>query len=187
MAFQWRNTVCKNKTRCIKNVSSFMHNYLQCRLNVIKKERLDFCLSSWIGVFVQDVHVPLCVQEKLILHEQLWQSGAELQQQADFCSGLGSTTCRLLWSSSTRENIVTHWLADVSHLESIACILVLYIAQCFNHYYFLVCDLFSVALVCWKARAIFCCFHTRMYMHFQVLYVFACIRWCRGSSSHFWQ
>ncbi|XP_003966421.2 heat shock factor 2-binding protein isoform X2 [Takifugu rubripes] len=51
-------------------------------------------------------------EEKLLLREQLWQSGAELQQQADFCSGLGSTMCHLLWSSSTRENTVTHWLAD---------------------------------------------------------------------------
>lgn len=62
------------------------------------------------------------MQEKLLLREQLWQSGAQLQQQADFCSGLGSATCCLLWSSSARENTVTHWLADVSHLDSTACI-----------------------------------------------------------------
>ncbi|XP_056883390.1 heat shock factor 2-binding protein isoform X4 [Takifugu flavidus] len=70
-------------------------------------------LMNWC-VCMQCVHVPVCVcaQEKLLLREQLWQSGAELQQQADFCSGLGSTMCHLLWSSSTRENTVTHWLAD---------------------------------------------------------------------------
>nr|XP_046238510.1 heat shock factor 2-binding protein isoform X2 [Scatophagus argus] len=51
-------------------------------------------------------------EEKLLLREQLWQSGTELQQQADFCSGLGSAACSLLWSSSARENTVTHWLAD---------------------------------------------------------------------------
>ncbi|XP_023282825.1 heat shock factor 2-binding protein [Seriola lalandi dorsalis] len=51
-------------------------------------------------------------EEKLLLREQLWQSGAELQQQADFCSGLGSATCSLLWSCSVIEDTVTHWLAD---------------------------------------------------------------------------
>ncbi|XP_018559982.2 heat shock factor 2-binding protein isoform X1 [Lates calcarifer] len=51
-------------------------------------------------------------EEKLLLREQLWQSGAELQQQADFCSGLGSATCSLLWSCSASEDTVTHWLAD---------------------------------------------------------------------------
>lgn len=66
--------------------------------------------------------VSVYMQEKLLLREQLWQRGAEIQQQADFCSGLGSATCCLLWSSSARENTVTHWLADVSHLDSTACI-----------------------------------------------------------------
>ncbi|XP_026219299.1 heat shock factor 2-binding protein isoform X2 [Anabas testudineus] len=51
-------------------------------------------------------------EEKLLLREQLWQSGAELQQQADFCSGLGSAACGLLWSCSAREDTVTQWLAD---------------------------------------------------------------------------
>ncbi|XP_078147258.1 heat shock factor 2-binding protein [Centroberyx gerrardi] len=51
-------------------------------------------------------------EEKLLLREQLWQSGAELQQQADFCSGLGASACSLLWSCSAREDAVTHWLAD---------------------------------------------------------------------------
>ncbi|XP_051283256.1 heat shock factor 2-binding protein [Dicentrarchus labrax] len=51
-------------------------------------------------------------EEKLLLREQLWQSVAELQQQADFCSGLGSATCSLLWSCSAREHTVTQWLAD---------------------------------------------------------------------------
>nr|XP_020512207.1 heat shock factor 2-binding protein-like isoform X2 [Labrus bergylta] len=51
-------------------------------------------------------------EEKLLLREQLWQSGAELQQQADFCSSLGSASCSLLWSCSSSEQTVTHWLAD---------------------------------------------------------------------------
>ncbi|XP_030265760.1 heat shock factor 2-binding protein isoform X2 [Sparus aurata] len=51
-------------------------------------------------------------EEKLLLREQLWQSGTQLQQQADFCSGLGSATCSLLWSSSAREHTVSQWLAD---------------------------------------------------------------------------
>uniref|UniRef100_UPI0037E93790 heat shock factor 2-binding protein n=1 Tax=Semicossyphus pulcher TaxID=241346 RepID=UPI0037E93790 len=51
-------------------------------------------------------------EEKLLLREQLWQSGAELQQQADFCSGLGSAACGLLWSCSSSEHTVTAWLAD---------------------------------------------------------------------------
>ncbi|XP_008278034.1 heat shock factor 2-binding protein [Stegastes partitus] len=51
-------------------------------------------------------------EDKLLLREQLWQSGTELQQQADFCSGLGSAACSLLWSCSAREDTVTLWLAD---------------------------------------------------------------------------
>ncbi|XP_070814260.1 heat shock factor 2-binding protein [Chaetodon trifascialis] len=51
-------------------------------------------------------------EEKLLLREQLWQNRLELQQQADFCSGLGSAACSLLWSSSAREHTITHWLAD---------------------------------------------------------------------------
>ncbi|XP_011492788.1 heat shock factor 2-binding protein [Oryzias latipes] len=51
-------------------------------------------------------------EEKLLLREQLWQSGEELQQQADFCSELGSAACGLLWSCSAREDTVTQWLAD---------------------------------------------------------------------------
>lgn len=58
------------------------------------------------------------VQEKLLLREQLWQSRVELQQQADFCSGLGSAACSLLWSCSAKEDTVSLWLADVSHLQS---------------------------------------------------------------------
>lgn len=61
----------------------------------------------------------VCVQEKLLLREQLWQSGAELQQQADFCSTLGSAACSLLWSDSSREETVAIWLADVS--PSVCC------------------------------------------------------------------
>ncbi|XP_053272791.1 heat shock factor 2-binding protein [Pleuronectes platessa] len=51
-------------------------------------------------------------EDKLLLRDQLWQSGIELQQQADFCSALGSATCSLLWSCSASEDTITHWLAD---------------------------------------------------------------------------
>nr|XP_015813322.2 heat shock factor 2-binding protein [Nothobranchius furzeri]XP_015813323.2 heat shock factor 2-binding protein [Nothobranchius furzeri] len=51
-------------------------------------------------------------EEKLLLRDQLWQSGVELQQQADFCSSIGSAACSLLWSCSSREDTVTLWLAD---------------------------------------------------------------------------
>ncbi|XP_075873653.1 heat shock factor 2-binding protein [Nelusetta ayraudi] len=51
-------------------------------------------------------------EEKLLLREQLWRRGVELQQQVNFCYGLGSAACGLLWSSSARENVVTHWVAD---------------------------------------------------------------------------
>ncbi|XP_005459275.1 heat shock factor 2-binding protein [Oreochromis niloticus] len=51
-------------------------------------------------------------EEKLLLREQLWQSRVELQQQADFCSGLGSAACSLLWSCSAKEDTVSLWLAD---------------------------------------------------------------------------
>lgn len=56
-------------------------------------------------------------EEKLLLREQLWQSGTELQQQADFCSGLGSATCSLLWSCSSREDTIIVWLADQPKLQ----------------------------------------------------------------------
>uniref|UniRef100_A0A672J1Y8 Heat shock transcription factor 2 binding protein n=1 Tax=Salarias fasciatus TaxID=181472 RepID=A0A672J1Y8_SALFA len=48
-------------------------------------------------------------EEKLLLREQLWQSGVELQQQADFCSTLGSAACGLLWSCSAQEYTVSLW------------------------------------------------------------------------------
>ncbi|CAN9498367.1 unnamed protein product [Ophioblennius macclurei] len=51
-------------------------------------------------------------EEKLLLREQLWQSGVELQQQADFCSTMGSAACSLLWSCSAQEYTVSLWVAD---------------------------------------------------------------------------
>ncbi|XP_061692274.1 heat shock factor 2-binding protein [Syngnathoides biaculeatus] len=53
-------------------------------------------------------------EEKLLLREKLWQSGAELQQQADFCFSLGSAVCSLLWNCSTREDLVKQWLVDAT-------------------------------------------------------------------------
>ncbi|XP_061571996.1 heat shock factor 2-binding protein [Cololabis saira] len=51
-------------------------------------------------------------EEKLLLREQLWRSGTELQRQAEFCSGLGSAACNLLWSCSGGEAAVALWLTD---------------------------------------------------------------------------
>ncbi|XP_029924983.1 heat shock factor 2-binding protein [Myripristis murdjan] len=51
-------------------------------------------------------------EEKLLLREQLWQSSAELQQQADFCSDLGASACSLLWTCSAGEDVVTLWVAQ---------------------------------------------------------------------------
>ncbi|KAI1899890.1 hypothetical protein AGOR_G00066420 [Albula goreensis] len=53
-----------------------------------------------------------CLQEKLVLREQLWESQEQLQQQADFCTGLGATSCTLLWSVSSKEEAVKDILAD---------------------------------------------------------------------------
>ncbi|CAL1601333.1 unnamed protein product [Knipowitschia caucasica] len=57
-------------------------------------------------------------EEKLLLREQLWQSGTELQQLADFCSSLGSASCCLLWSCAAKEDIITLWLSDHGKLQS---------------------------------------------------------------------
>ncbi|KAJ0062381.1 hypothetical protein NL108_011012 [Boleophthalmus pectinirostris] len=46
------------------------------------------------------------------------ESGTELQQQADFCSSLGSASCCLLWSCSAKEDIITLWLSDHGKLQS---------------------------------------------------------------------
>ncbi|KAM9830536.1 heat shock factor 2-binding protein isoform 3-T3 [Syngnathus typhle] len=53
-------------------------------------------------------------EEKLMLREKLWQSGTEVQQQADYCFSLGSVVCSLLWNSSATEDTVKQWLADGS-------------------------------------------------------------------------
>nr|XP_057941937.1 heat shock factor 2-binding protein isoform X1 [Doryrhamphus excisus] len=51
-------------------------------------------------------------EERCLLREQLWQSRAEVQQQTDFCSSLGSAACSLLWDCSAREDTVKQWLTD---------------------------------------------------------------------------
>lgn len=65
----------------------------------------------------------MCVfpQEKLVLRERLWESREQLQQQAEFCTGLGAATCTVLWSASRREEAVRDILADVSHLNKGVC------------------------------------------------------------------
>ncbi|XP_062866573.1 heat shock factor 2-binding protein [Trichomycterus rosablanca] len=51
-------------------------------------------------------------EEKLVLRERLWESREQLQQQAEFCTGLGAATCTLLWSASRKEEAVRDILAD---------------------------------------------------------------------------
>uniref|UniRef100_A0A3B1J8T8 Heat shock transcription factor 2 binding protein n=1 Tax=Astyanax mexicanus TaxID=7994 RepID=A0A3B1J8T8_ASTMX len=51
-------------------------------------------------------------EEKIVLREQLWESREQLQQQAEFCTGLGAATCTLLWSASSKEEAVRDILAD---------------------------------------------------------------------------
>ncbi|MCI4393685.1 hypothetical protein PGIGA_G00160440 [Pangasianodon gigas] len=51
-------------------------------------------------------------EEKLVLRERLWESREQLQQQAEFCTGLGAATCTVLWSASRREEAVRDILAD---------------------------------------------------------------------------
>lgn len=60
-------------------------------------------------------------QEKLVLRERLWESREQLQQQAEFCTGLGAATCTVLWSASRREEAVRDILADVSHFNRGVC------------------------------------------------------------------
>uniref|UniRef100_A0A8C2Z268 Heat shock transcription factor 2 binding protein n=1 Tax=Cyclopterus lumpus TaxID=8103 RepID=A0A8C2Z268_CYCLU len=59
-------------------------------------------------------------EEKLLLREQLWQSGADMQQQAAFCSGLGSAACGLLWSCSASEDTVSRWLGKLQSFLLVA-------------------------------------------------------------------
>uniref|UniRef100_A0A3Q3M0H0 Heat shock transcription factor 2 binding protein n=1 Tax=Labrus bergylta TaxID=56723 RepID=A0A3Q3M0H0_9LABR len=82
---------------------------------------LNFVISQSLSC-VNPLHVCVCVcvKEKLLLREQLWQSGAELQQQADFCSSLGSASCSLLWSCSSSEQTVTHWLGKLQSFLLVA-------------------------------------------------------------------
>ncbi|XP_076838745.1 heat shock factor 2-binding protein [Brachyhypopomus gauderio] len=49
---------------------------------------------------------------KLVLREQLWECREQLQQQAEFCTGLGAAACTVLWSASRREEAVRDMLAD---------------------------------------------------------------------------
>ncbi|KAJ8410561.1 hypothetical protein AAFF_G00194650 [Aldrovandia affinis] len=51
-------------------------------------------------------------EEKLVLREQLWESREQLQQQAEFCTGLGAASCTLLWSVSRKEEAVKDILSD---------------------------------------------------------------------------
>ncbi|XP_058236793.1 heat shock factor 2-binding protein [Hemibagrus wyckioides] len=51
-------------------------------------------------------------EEKLVLRERLWESREQLQQQAEFCTGLGAATCTVLWSASRREEAIRDILAD---------------------------------------------------------------------------
>ncbi|XP_059896509.1 heat shock factor 2-binding protein isoform X2 [Gadus macrocephalus] len=51
-------------------------------------------------------------EEKLLLKAELWACREQLQQQAEFCRGLGAASCTVLWSASGREDAVRDMLAD---------------------------------------------------------------------------
>uniref|UniRef100_A0A8C9V8K7 Heat shock transcription factor 2 binding protein n=1 Tax=Scleropages formosus TaxID=113540 RepID=A0A8C9V8K7_SCLFO len=51
-------------------------------------------------------------EEKLALRQQLWVSQEQLQQQAEFCTTLGVASCTLLWSVSSKEEVIKDILAD---------------------------------------------------------------------------
>ncbi|XP_045908943.1 heat shock factor 2-binding protein isoform X1 [Micropterus dolomieu] len=82
------------------------------RLAVEQEQLQQECLHLQSRLDAVQIECQKEREEKLLLREQLWQSGAELQQQADFCSGLGSAACSLLWSCSAKEDTVAHWLVD---------------------------------------------------------------------------
>ncbi|XP_023146803.1 heat shock factor 2-binding protein [Amphiprion ocellaris] len=88
--------------------SQTMKEHLEQKQEQLRQERLH--LQARLDAAQRECQKER--EEKLLLREQLWQSGSELQQQADFCSDLGSAACSLLWSCSSREETVTLWLAD---------------------------------------------------------------------------
>ncbi|XP_077370588.1 heat shock factor 2-binding protein isoform X2 [Festucalex cinctus] len=95
-----------HKTRVTKTVKEHLtqeHDNLQ-----------QECLHLQSRLEVLQIECQREREEKLLLREQLWQSGAELQQQADYCFSLGSAVCSLLWNCSTSEDMVKQWLADGS-------------------------------------------------------------------------
>ncbi|CAL8308739.1 unnamed protein product [Merluccius merluccius] len=51
-------------------------------------------------------------EEKLVLKEELWACRDQMQQQAEFCTGLGAASCTILWSTSGRKEAVGDILAD---------------------------------------------------------------------------
>uniref|UniRef100_A0A8K9WML6 Heat shock transcription factor 2 binding protein n=1 Tax=Oncorhynchus mykiss TaxID=8022 RepID=A0A8K9WML6_ONCMY len=59
-------------------------------------------------------------EEKLVLREQLWESREQLQQQAEFCTGLGAASCTLLWSTSSKEEAVKDILGKLQSFLSVA-------------------------------------------------------------------
>ncbi|XP_077440965.1 heat shock factor 2-binding protein [Vanacampus margaritifer] len=95
-----------HKTRVTKTVKE----HLTQEQEHLKQE----CLHLQSRLEVLQIECQREREEKLLLREQLWQSGAELQQQADYCFSLGSAVCSLLWNCSTSEDMVKQWLADGS-------------------------------------------------------------------------
>uniref|UniRef100_A0A3Q3AJ37 Heat shock transcription factor 2 binding protein n=1 Tax=Kryptolebias marmoratus TaxID=37003 RepID=A0A3Q3AJ37_KRYMA len=98
------NGLCVEKERLIQDQLQLQQEclHLQSRLDAAKSE----CQKER--------------EEKLLLRNQLWQSGSELQEQADFCSSLGSAACSLLWSCSSREETVTVWLGKLQSFLIVA-------------------------------------------------------------------
>jgi len=56
-----------------------------------------------------------------VLKEELWSCREQMQEQAEFCTGLGAASCTVLWSASGREQAVADILADVTATHHFVC------------------------------------------------------------------
>ncbi|XP_041936220.1 heat shock factor 2-binding protein isoform X1 [Alosa sapidissima] len=82
------------------------------RLEQEQEQQRQDCLHLRSRLEVAQTECQREREEKLVLREQLWESREQLQQQAEFCTGLGAAVCTLLWSASSKEEAVRDILAD---------------------------------------------------------------------------
>uniref|UniRef100_W5KL87 Heat shock transcription factor 2 binding protein n=1 Tax=Astyanax mexicanus TaxID=7994 RepID=W5KL87_ASTMX len=99
---------------CIKHISiTVCYAVKEQGLQEQKKQQLmQECLHLRSRLEALQAECQKDKEEKIVLREQLWESREQLQQQAEFCTGLGAATCTLLWSASSKEEAVRDILAD---------------------------------------------------------------------------